>query len=137
VKKLIKEIDHIGIIVPDLETGISQWSKQLGLRCEGVIEKEDIGLKVAFFRIGGLRIELLEFEKPIAGVDEIVFKGSGIQHIAFRVHDIRGSIKELTRRGLKLLRGFPREGAHGQVAFFSFGDELDYLVEICEDSPDS
>ncbi|NIQ38636.1 MAG: methylmalonyl-CoA epimerase [Proteobacteria bacterium] len=134
---MIKEIDHIGIIVPNLETGISQWSKQLGLKCEGVIEKKDIGLKVAFFRIGGLIIELLEFERPIGGVDEIVFKGFGIQHIAFRVDDIRGSIKEFTKRGLTLLRGFPREGAHGQVAFFSFGDERDYLVEICEGSPKS
>jgi len=131
--KMIKEIDHIGIIVKNLETGIAQFSEQLGLRCESVMEKDDIGLRIAFFSIGGLRIELLEFKKPIEGVDEIVFEGPGIQHIAFRVDDFQKALQELKGKGLRLLKGFPREGAaHGQIAFFSFGDERDYLVEICE-----
>jgi len=130
---MINEIDHIGIIVRDLETGIAQFSEQLGLKCEAVMEKDDIGLRIAFFAIGGVRIELLEFKKPIEGVDEITFKGFGIQHIAFRVDDFQGTLEELKSKGLRLLEGFPREGAHGQVAFFSFGDHPDYLVEICEE----
>lgn len=132
-RKMIREIDHIGIVVESLEAGIAEFSEQLGLACEGVMEKEGIGLKVAFFSVGALRIELLEFQRPIAGVDEIVWKGLGIQHLAFRVDDLRGAIDKLEKRGLRLLKGFPREGAYGgRVAFFSFGKRQDYLIELCE-----
>jgi hypothetical protein len=33
---------------------------------------------------------------------------------------------------LKLVKGFPRSGAHGQVAFFYPTEGLDLLIEICE-----
>jgi hypothetical protein len=33
---------------------------------------------------------------------------------------------------LKVVKGFPRKGAHGKVAFFYPTEGLDLLIEICE-----
>jgi hypothetical protein len=42
------------------------------------------------------------------------------------------TLERLTDKGLKLVRGVPRKGAHGKVAFFYPTAGLNLMVEICE-----
>ena len=66
-------------------------------------------------------------------VDPIVLEpGSGVQHIAFQVENFSRTLQDLTNKGLKVVNGFPRKGAHGQVAFFYPTEKLDLMIEICE-----
>jgi methylmalonyl-CoA/ethylmalonyl-CoA epimerase len=58
--------------------------------------------------------------------------GAGVQHVAFQVDDFQQALTKLTAKGLKTVKGFPRTGAHGQVAFFYPTEDLDLLIEICE-----
>lgn len=82
-------------------------------------------------------MELIEFQRPIDDVDSIVLKPrSGVQHVAWEVEDFDRTLKELNDKGLKLISGFPRNGAHGKVAFFYPTEELDMMIEICEVSDD-
>jgi hypothetical protein len=55
-----------------------------------------------------------------------------VQHVAFQVEDFDSTLRELTNRGLKVVRCFPRGGAHGKVAFFYPTEGLDVMIEICE-----
>ena len=93
----------------------------------------DAGIRIAFYALGSGQMELIEFQKPIVGVDPIVTRpGAGVQHVAFQVDDFQQALKTLTAKGLNLVKGFPRSGAHGQVAFFYPTEGLDLLIEICE-----
>lgn len=93
----------------------------------------DNSIRVAFYPLGDGKMELLQFQKPIDGVDPIVTRPSGgVHHVAFQVEDFEGTQKALTGRGLRLVKGFPREGAYGKVAFFYPTEGLDLLIEICE-----
>lgn len=130
---MLDKIDHIGIVVEDMDRAVRQFTETMGLTCLELKEIKGIGLKAAFFTVGGVNIELLEFTRPIPGVDEIAQgKNKGIQHIAFRVGDFDGALTSLINKGLRVVRGFPREGAHGRVCFFYPEGSAGAMIEICE-----
>ncbi len=130
---MLERIDHIGIVVDDLGRAVRQFSEILGLTYLETKEVEAVGLRTAFFSIGGVAIELLEFDRPIPGIDEIALgKTKGIQHIAFRVGDFEEALASLVKRGLRVVQGFPRDGAHGRVCFFYPEDTAGAMIEICE-----
>ena len=131
--KFLKKIDHIGIVVEDLQGAMADFSDRLGLECDEQIALEGAGIRMAFYSLGGGQVELIEFQKPIDGVDPIVTRpGKGVQHLAFQVDDIHGAITEMTKKGMKLVKGFPRKGGHGLVAFFYPIEGWDLLIEICQ-----
>ena len=131
--EVFKKFDHIGIVVADLKKAMKELSHFFGLECEEQRELKDAGIRIAFYPLGTGKMELIEFQKPMDGVDPIVLEPrSGVQHVAWEVEDFDGILKELRDKGLKLIHGFPRDGAHGKVAFFYPTKELDLMIEICE-----
>jgi methylmalonyl-CoA/ethylmalonyl-CoA epimerase len=130
---IFKKFDHIGIVVEDLRRATEELSFFFGLESEEEIEMQETGIRIAFYPLGEGQMELIEFEKDINGVDPLVTRPrAGVQHVAFQVDDFDGTLKKLTDRGLKVIKGFPRQGAHGMVAFFYPTVGLDLLLEICE-----
>ena len=131
--RFLKKIDHIGIVVEDLQGAMADFSQNLGLECDEQMTLEDAGVRIAFYSFGEGQLELIEFQKPIDGVDPIVTRPQkGVQHLAFQVDDIHGAIIEMTKKGMKLVKGFPRMGGHGLVAFFYPIEGWDLLIEICQ-----
>ena len=60
----------------------------------------------------------------------------GLNHISARVDDVDHSVSELTTAGFTPMQGFPRQGAHGRVAFFEPDRVTGLLFEVCQpDSP--
>lgn len=130
---IIKKFDHIGVVVEDLQKAMDALSHFFGLEVREEMEIKDAGIRIAFYPLGSGQMELIEFQKPIAGVDPLITRpGAGVQHVAFQVDDFQQALKTLTAKGLQLVKGFPRSGAHGQVAFFYPTEGLDLLIEICE-----
>ena len=130
---IFKKFDHIGVVVEDLQKAMDVLSHFFSLEVIEIKEMKDAGIRIAFYPLGSGQMELIEFQKPIAGVDPMVTRpGAGVQHVAFQVEDFQEALKTLTAKGLKLVKGFPRSGAHGQVAFFYPIEGLDLLIEICE-----
>ncbi|MGD9226732.1 MAG: VOC family protein [Desulfobacterales bacterium] len=130
---IFKKFDHIGVVVENLQQAMDALAHFFDLECREVMEIKDAGIRIAFYPLGSGQMELIEFKKPLDGVDPIVTRpGAGVQHVAFQVDDFQQALKTLTAKGLKLVKGFPRTGAHGQVAFFYPTAGLDLLIEICE-----
>ena len=133
---IFKKFDHIGVVVKDLQKAMGVLSQYFDLEAQETIEIKDAGIRIGFYPLGSGQMELIEFQKPIDGVDPIVTRPrAGVQHVAFQVDDFEQTLKDLTAKGLKTVEGFPRSGAHGQVAFFYPPEGLDLLIEICEASP--
>ena len=131
---IFKQFDHIGIVVSDLKKAMIALSYFFGFECREQMEIKAAGIRIAFYPLGSGQMELIEFQKPMEEVDSIVLEpGSGVQHVAFQVDNFDQTLQELTAKGLKVVRGFPREGAHGKVAFFYPTEELDLMIEICEE----
>jgi len=130
----VLKIDHIGIAVNSIETGKRFWKDILGLDFEGSETVEEQKVTTAFFPVGDSEVELLESIDPDGPIARYLEKkGEGIQHVAFRVDNVEASLKELKKKGIKLIDEKPRKGAGGaKIAFLHPKSTNGVLVELCE-----
>jgi methylmalonyl-CoA/ethylmalonyl-CoA epimerase len=131
---MMERIDHLGIAVKDLEGQIALYRDQLGMVFEGTEEVPTQMVKVAFFRVGESRIELLQSTSPDGPVAKHIEKrGEGMHHIAYTVSDLRRAMAEAKAKGLQPLSEEPRPGAHQTLVCFlhpkTTGGVLTELVE--------
>ena len=136
---IFKKFDHIGIVVADLQKATDALLFYFDLRYDELLVMEEAGIQIAFYPLGAGQMEIIEFRKPMEEVDSIVLEQRpGVQHVAFQVENFDNTLQELIEKGLRVVKGFPREGAHGKVAFFYAPEGLDLMVEICEvaDNPE-
>ena len=130
-----KRIHHIGIAVPDLDSGAAIWGPEgLGLAEEGREDVTEAGTRVSMYPVGESRIELLEAMGPETPVAQFLNKrGPGIHHICFEVEDIEAECARLRGLGMRLLYETPQPGAHGsRVMFIHPKDSGGVLVELNE-----
>ena len=128
-------IEHIGIAVKNLEESIKYYEDVLGLECYNVEEVKDQKVKTAFFKVGEVKIELLESTDPEGPIGKYVEKkGEGIHHIAFAGENIEDKLKHAEEKGIRLIDTEPRKGAEGlDIAFLHPKSTFGVLTELCED----
>ena len=125
-------IDHIGIIVADLEAAIERLGPLFG-GAPVVKELTHVGLRVAEFHAANITVELLQYSGTNDTFARRVMGGRlGLNHLSARVEDVERSIAELRAAGLEPMEGFPRQGAHGRVVFFEPDALTGLLFEICQ-----
>jgi methylmalonyl-CoA/ethylmalonyl-CoA epimerase len=133
---MIKQINHIGIVVSSLENHIPFYRDILGLTALGTEEVPEQKVKVAMFQVGEVKIELLEptsGESPIAKFIEK--KGEGIHHIAYETDGIIKEIEGFQGKEIRMIDETPRDGAHGtKIAFIHPKSSGKVLTEICQSS---
>lgn len=130
----ILKIDHLGIAVNSIDDGKNFWSDVLGLEFEGAETVEEQKVTTAFFPVGESEVELLESTSPDGPVAKFIDKkGTGFQHVAFRVADIEEALEELKEKGIQLIDQTPRIGAGGaKIAFLHPKATGGILVELCQ-----
>jgi methylmalonyl-CoA/ethylmalonyl-CoA epimerase len=130
----ILKIDHLGIAVHNIEDGRKFWSDVLGLSFEGAETVAEQKVTTAFFPVGESEVELLESTAPDGPIAKYIEKkGTGIQHVAFRVADIDAALAELKAKGVQLIDQTPRIGAGGaRIAFLHPKATGGVLVELCQ-----
>jgi methylmalonyl-CoA epimerase len=131
---MIKKIDHIGIAVRSIEKTGELFSNILGLKVTGEEIVEEQKVKVAFLPLGDSELELLESTSPEGPIARFIEKkGEGIQHIAFRVENIKKALEKLKKEGVRLIDAKPRYGAGGaKIAFLHPKDTNGILIELSE-----
>jgi methylmalonyl-CoA/ethylmalonyl-CoA epimerase len=130
----ILKIDHLGIAVNSIDNGKNFWSDVLGLSFEGAETVAEQKVTTAFFPVGESEVELLESTSPDGPVAKFIEKkGTGFQHVAFRVANIDEALAELKEKGIQLIDQVPRIGAGGaKIAFLHPKATGGVLVELCQ-----
>lgn len=130
---MIKQIDHLGIAVRNLDESIEYYEKALGLHCHGREEVASQKVKTAFFEAGDVHIELLEPTSEDSPIAKFLEKnGEGIHHIAFAVDDIEGQLNQVKEAGVRVIHEVPFEGAANKlVAFLHPKSTGGVLTEFC------
>jgi len=131
---MIEKVDHIGIAVSNLDEALKVYSEAFGLKVGGTEVVGDQKVKIAFIKVGESRIELLESTDPEGPIAKHIEKrGEGIQHIAFGVSDIEGTLQSLKEKGVRLIDETPRIGAgEAKIAFLHPKATKGVLLELCE-----
>ncbi|MBN2185286.1 MAG: methylmalonyl-CoA epimerase [Candidatus Krumholzibacteriota bacterium] len=130
----LKELDHIGIAVDDLDEAKKLYCDILGFELTDERELPEKGLKIAFLSTGNTKIELLEGTSEESAITKFVAKkGAGIHHLCFEVDDITRTLEELSSEGIGLIDRVPRIGAEGHpIAFLHPGSTKKVLIELEE-----
>ncbi len=133
---MLKEIDHLGIAISNLEDGVKLYRDLLGFSLEGYEEVKDQKVKVAILNAEGKspNIELLEPTSEDSPIYKFIEKkGEGIHHIALRVENIEKVLENLKAQGIRLIDEVPRIGAGGKkIAFLHPKSTKGVLIELCE-----
>ncbi|MBO8174422.1 MAG: methylmalonyl-CoA epimerase [Thermococcus sp.] len=130
---MIKKIDHVGIAVKNLDEAIKLW-EALGLKVAEIEEVPEQKVRVAVFKVGESRIELLEGTSEDSPISKFIAKrGEGIHHIALGVENIEEHLEKLKEQGFRLIDEKPRIGAGGaRIAFVHPKSVNGVLLELCE-----
>jgi methylmalonyl-CoA/ethylmalonyl-CoA epimerase len=129
-----KAVNHIGIAVRSISAQRAFYEGPLGAIFEGVEDVPSQKVRVAFFRIGDVRLELLEPSDPTSTVAAFLEKrGEGLHHVALTVERIEDRIAELKQSGIRMIDDAPRPGAHHmRIAFVHPKSSFGVLTELCE-----
>ena len=132
----VKRIDHVAIVVENLDAALTFYRDMLGIQPSEVIDFPREGVKIAFLPLGGpdgSQIELLEPTDPTTGVGRFLEKrGEGMHHICLAVPDIDQALAELQAAGAQLLDTTPRPTAEGRGVFLHPKGTHGVLLELIQ-----
>ncbi len=131
-------IDHVAVVVSDLEATIAFYTQTLGFAQLYRETVADQGVEAVGIAMGDSVVELLrpldEATSPLAR-----FRGDAptkMHHIAYRVADIAAELARLKAQGVRLIDETPRPGAHGNtIAFLHPKSTGGVLIELCQPPP--
>lgn len=133
---MIKKIEHIGIVVRDIEKSLKKYTSLLGLKLEELEEVniENVINRVAFLPVGPTNIELVQTTaKTGLAADFLRERGEGIHHIALEVEDLEKTFDELRAQGVQFVWDKIIDGSRGsKVAFFKAEEFNGVYIELVQ-----
>ncbi|MDX2139447.1 MAG: methylmalonyl-CoA epimerase [Chloroflexota bacterium] len=103
------KINHVAIVVEDVNTALNFWHKALGLPLQHVEHNEDELVDIAFLPLGEGEIELIAPFTPESGVAKyLAKKGAGLHHLCLEVEDIEGALAQIKAGGAELITDTPK-----------------------------
>jgi methylmalonyl-CoA/ethylmalonyl-CoA epimerase len=131
---MIGRLNHIAIVVPDLDRAAAVYRAALGARVSPPQPLPAHGVTVVFVELPNTKIELLQplgADSPVRGfLDKN--PGGGMHHLCYEVDDIIVARDRLRAQGARVLGdGEPRLGAHDKpVLFLHPKDFCGTLIEL-------
>ena len=131
----MKQLEHIGIAVKDLDESERLFTALLGVAPYKREEVESEGVMTSFFKVGNIKIELLAATGPESTIAKFIEKkGEGIHHLAFETENIDQHHAQLKNTGFDLIHEKPKDGADNKsIAFLHPKSTGSVLVELCQD----
>lgn len=130
----LKRLDHVAVLVPDLDQALIFWQDQLGLSLDHVETVSSMAVKIAFLPLGESEIELVQPTTEDSGLAKYLAKrGPGLHHICIETDDIKGKLAKLEEKGVRLIDEEPVLMDDGrQLAFIHPKSTGGVLVELYE-----
>jgi methylmalonyl-CoA/ethylmalonyl-CoA epimerase len=128
----VKQINHVAVVVDDMEEALSFWRDALGLELHELREVPAEKSQVAFLPLPGSEVELVQPTTDESGIAKYLAKrGPGMHHICLEVDDIQAMLAQLKSKGVRLINEEPRTAADGkQYAFIHPESTSGVLVEL-------
>ncbi|MBC8507319.1 MAG: methylmalonyl-CoA epimerase [Chloroflexi bacterium] len=130
----IKKVDHVALVVGDIDAGLKFWRDALGLELEHIEDVPKEKSAIAFLPVGDVEVELVQPTSDDSGIAKYLEKrGPGMHHICLEVDDIEGMLAQLKEKDVKLIHEEPLIGVGGKkYAFIHPKAAFGVLVELYE-----
>jgi methylmalonyl-CoA/ethylmalonyl-CoA epimerase len=135
---MIEKVDHIGIVVKDLDQAMRLYQEAFGIEPEMVYESSQAKARIAFFPVGQVKIELLQpLDANSVTAKFLEKKGEGIHHIAYKVKDVDESLGLLKAKGIQLVDQKSRKVRENErVGFLHPKSTNSVLIELIQEDED-
>ena len=129
---MIKGVNHIGILVKDLDRAIKFYQVSFHAKLDKVEEMPERGLKLAVLSwADDGKLELLEL-LPDSNLAELLGRGEGFSHVALEVDNIEQECQRLSRSGMELSSIKPSRGVEGMYVFLRPESTEGVRIELLE-----
>jgi methylmalonyl-CoA epimerase len=132
---VLKKIDHIAIIVKDIEVSAKLFCEAFGFEMNSASERMDPSgeFKSIFITSGEIKIELIS---PIGAENSfsrfIEKRGEGFHHISIEVDDISKELDSLRNKGNRLLNEKAEVVNENKIAFLHPSSFNGVLLELTQ-----
>jgi methylmalonyl-CoA/ethylmalonyl-CoA epimerase len=110
---MLKRIDHVGIVVDDLDAASRLLRDVLGMTFVRAVEIPERQLHAVFFRCGETNVELIQLDDPAARASRLGSGPARVEHIAI---EVEGTLEEaaprLAEAGVQMASAEPMRTAH-------------------------
>lgn len=131
-----RRIDHVAIIVRNIEQALLFYRDTLGITPSEIKEVPSEQVRIAFLPLGGpggSEIELIEPATSDSSLAKFLDKrGEGLHHICLEVADIDTALLEMQEKGVPVLDKQPRIAAEGRAIFLHPKGANGVLLELLE-----
>jgi catechol 2,3-dioxygenase-like lactoylglutathione lyase family enzyme len=141
----LKTIVQIGVVCRDIEVTARRWAAFLGVEMPKISTTDpgnqcgmvylgkpsDARCKLAFFETGTCRLELIQpLGSESSWQDGLDKNGESVHHIAFRVKDLKGTLRACEEQGMPLIHQGHWDGRDGTYAYVDSQKHLGVMIEF-------
>jgi methylmalonyl-CoA epimerase len=136
--KAPERIDHIAIIVRDLEQALLFYRDMLGIVPREMKDVPSEQVRIAFLPMGGPNGSEIELLQPMTSASSLAKflekRGEGMHHVCLQVDNIDRALHDLQAQGASVLDEQPRIAAEGRAIFLHPKGTHGVLLELLEKS---
>ncbi|MBK7453066.1 MAG: methylmalonyl-CoA epimerase [Anaerolineales bacterium] len=128
----ITAVNHVAVVVEDLEKSLLFWRDALGIQLHELRDVPAEQSQVAFLPVAGAEVELVMPTTTDSGIARYLAKrGQGMHHLCLEVDDIDGMMSRLKEKNIRLINEEPRTSVDGKkYAFIHPESTGGVLVEL-------
>lgn len=130
---MFKRLDHVGLVVHDIDAALQTYCNQLGFRLLERVAIPEQKVVAAFLDAGNSTVELISPTDTESGTARFLAnRGEGTHHVCYEVDDIEATLAELRKAGVRLIDETPRRGVHGLIAFIHPKAANGLMIEVLQ-----
>lgn len=127
---MIVKIDHIGIMVADLEAALRFYTETLGLTAGPIETRDDPPMRRCCVRVADAELELIEArDREQTMMRFLPHRASGVYHVGLRVEDVDAETSRLREQGVPLV-GDTREGSGMRIQYLHPDAAHGLMIEL-------
>ena len=131
---MVKKLDHVGIVVKNLDESIPVYQNILGVQPVSVKDVPTQNVRAAFFEVSnGVAVELIQPLDSDSGIARFLQKrGQGIHHICFQVDRVDEELQEMAGKGINPIESQGRVDITGKIGFLHPKSTSGVLIELAQ-----
>ena len=129
----LKKINHVAIVVADIDEALKFWRDALGIEMSHLEDVPSQKAQVAFLPLGDSEVELVKPTADDTGAAKfLVERGGGMHHLCFETDNVEGMLADLREKGVRLINEEPIVLPGRKMAFIHPKSTGGVLVELYE-----
>lgn len=130
---MIRKIDHVGIVVKNIDEALKIFSNIFGFRVVESVTEPHQEFRAVLISAGDAALELIE---PISAKGSIAKfveqRGEGIHHLSLGVDNIEQELESLQAKGIRLVNKEAQSLPSARVAFVHPHSTGGVLIELIQ-----